>query len=383
MKKRVKRLAAILLVSILVFSLAACGSANETEQTTESSADAGNDTEDSSDSSAEDTQSESADVAEEGVDPITGEKYPDQINIGTLNGAIQTGIAEEEGFFEELGIKVNILYFDSGRDVSNAFASNSIDVASFGSSPISLGVSNDLGYEVIFINDVIGKSESLAAKQDSGISTIADLKGKKVATPFASTAHFSLLNALLLEGVEEGEVELLDMQPQDILAAWQRGDIDAAYVWNPVLAELLKDGVVLTDSEKLAEQGAVTADLTTANKEFAQKYPTLVTAYTEVFIKTYDLIQNDYEKAAEDTAKNLNITVEEAKEQLEGVKWISGEDQLLPEYLGTSGEVGALADTIKATADFHVTQGNLDSAPELDVFKDAVDPSFVEAALGK
>lgn len=387
MKKKLKKLAAILVVSILVFSLAACGSANETEKTAEVSSDAEDNTEEASDESsadsAQDSQSESAAATEDGVDPITGEKYPDQINIGTLNGAIQTGIAEEEGYFEELGVKVNILYFDSGRDVSNAFASHSIDVASFGSSPISLGVSNDLGYEVIFINDVIGTSETLAAKNGSGISTVADLKGKKVATPFASTAHFSLLNALIFDGVEESEVELLDMQPQDILAAWQRGDIDAAYVWNPVLAELLKDGTAITDSEKLAEQGAVTADLTAADKEFAEKYPTLVTAYTEAFIKTYDLIQNDYEKAAEDTAKNLNITLEEAKEQLDGVKWISGPDQLLPEYLGTSIEIGALADTIKATADFHVTQGNLDSAPDLDVFKDAVDPSFVEAALGR
>ena len=74
------------------------------------------------------------------------------------------------------------------------------------------------------------------------------LIGKKIATPFASTAHYSLLNALKLNGISEKDVELLDMQPADIYAAWQRGDIDAAYVWEPTLANLLSDGKILLSS---------------------------------------------------------------------------------------------------------------------------------------
>ena len=64
--------------------------------------------------------------------------------------------------------------------------------------------------------------------------------------PFASTSHYSLLNALKQAGLKESDVKLLDLEPNDIHAAWKRGDIDAAYVWYPELNNLVKDGKILT-----------------------------------------------------------------------------------------------------------------------------------------
>lgn len=382
--KKWKQLLSIGIIAALGAGLTACGS---NPATADASTGESVDTAAETDASVTETDAvQTAAKEEASVDPITGEAYPETFYIGSLNGSPQTGIILEEGWLDEieaLGVKTEILYFESGRDVTNAYASDSIAVASFGSSPISLGISNDVGYEVIFINDTLGSIESLVAKDGSGISTVADLAGKKVATPFASTSHYSLLNAIQLAGLSDSDVELLDMQPQDILAAWTRGDIDAAYVWTPVLTELLKDGTVVIDSGELAKQGVVTADLSTADIDFAAKYPTLVTAYVDAFIKVNDLILNDYERAVSDVAKALNITEAEADEQLAGADWVSGEGQLAAEYLGTSGAVGALADTLKSTADFHVTQGNLNEAPELAVFQNAVDPSFVERAVGK
>jgi taurine transport system substrate-binding protein len=321
-------------------------------------------------------------VAGAQTDPVTGETYPAIFNIGTLNGAPQTAIAIEEGYFDDLGVPVKVLFFDSGRDVNTAFASKSIQAASFGSSPISLGISNHLDYEVVFVNDIIASSETLAVKKTAGIKTLSDLKGKKIAAPFASTAHYSLLNALLLAGVKPTEVTLLDLQPQDILAAWVRGDIDGAYVWSPVLEELLKnDGLALTDSGKLAQQGATTADLTAVSRDFAKKYPTLTTKYVDAFVKSYTVLKNEPERAAKLVAKNLEIDLQAAKEQLNGNNYVSPEDQAAEKYLGEPGKPGALAKTLKSTADFHVEQKNLEKAGALKVYQDAVNSQFVQNAL--
>ncbi|MDT5326803.1 MAG: taurine transport system ATP-binding protein [Mycobacterium sp.] len=54
-------------------------------------------------------------------------------------------------------------------------------------------------------------------------------------TPFASTAHYSLLAALAQNQLSASDVRLVDLQPQAILAAWERGDIDAACTWLPTL----------------------------------------------------------------------------------------------------------------------------------------------------
>jgi taurine transport system substrate-binding protein len=317
-------------------------------------------------------------------DPVTGETYPSEFLVGTFSNAPQTAIPIEEGFFDQLPVKTKVLFFDSGRDINTAFASNSIQAATFGSSPVSLGVSNKLNYEVIFINNIIGPAESLAVKKQSGIKTISDLKGKKIATPFASTAHYSLLAALILEKIDPNDVTILDLQTQDILAAWTRGDIDGAYVWTPVLEELLKnDGEALTDSLKLAGKGAVTADITVVNKEFAKKYPTLVQAYVEAFIKSNAIINEQPEKAAADLAKNIGIDVTEAKKQLAGHYFVPASEQVREDRLGIKGKPGDFARTLKETADFHVTQGNLDKADDLAAYQTSVNGEWVEKSLKK
>jgi taurine transport system substrate-binding protein len=307
---------------------------------------------------------------------------PETVNIAFQDIPNDEIVAKVKGFYEsELGVKVNFKKFDSGRDVNNAFASNSIDIGLMGSTPAAVGISKGLGYEVFWIHDVIGAAESLAVKNTANINSVKDLKGKKVAVPFSSTAHYSLLNALKLEGVSLAEVKILDMQPPDIFAAWQRGDIDAAYVWNPVLGKLLADGKVITDSGKLAEKGIITADVGVVSKEFAQKYPDIVTKYIKVQQKAYDLYKNNPDEAAEALAKGLSIEKTEALKQTRELIWLSGKEQVSDKYFGSSANKGNLAKVLKATADFLVEQKAIENAPALDTFEKAINPKYIENTL--
>ena len=133
-----------------------------------------------SNTSSEQAQSSSA--ASSGGDDV--------VNIGTMNLVNGDLIAQYEKYYEqELGVKVNIVNFKSGKDVNTALAAGSIDITELGSAPAALGISNKVGYKVFWIGDVIGTAESLVAKNDAGVNSIADLKGKKIAVPFASTSH--------------------------------------------------------------------------------------------------------------------------------------------------------------------------------------------------
>ena len=216
-----------------------------------------------------------------------GTAKAEEIKIGTMDLVNGDLVARAEKYYEEeLGVKVQIVNFDSGKDVNTALAAGSIDVSELGSNPTALGISNDLKYDVVYIGDIIGSAESLAVRNGINIKSLKDLKGKKVATPFASTA-------LKQEGVKESDVKLLDMEPDDINAAWKRGDIDAAYVWYPVLNNLLKDGKIITGSDKLGEKGIITADLVVARQDFAKANPELVTKYIKVLNKANELDQTD------------------------------------------------------------------------------------------
>lgn len=308
---------------------------------------------------------------------------PEVVNIGVQTLITPELAARYEKIYEKyLGTKVNLVQFDSGADVNKAFSGKSVDIAAFGSSPAALGISNNLGFEVFWYYDVIGSAETLVATKKSGATRIEDLKGLKVATPFASTAHYSLLNVLKQADVEPSEVQLLDMQPNDIYAAWKRGDIDAAYVWNPVLGELEKeDGVVITDSGKLAKQGIVTADVAAVRKEFADQYPDVVVNYVKAQIYALDKFNNDKEDTLKEIATAAGISEEDAASQVEDFTYPSAEEQITKAYLGTKDKKGELAQTLKDTADFLVEQGSIEKAPDLSVFEDSITGEFVEKAL--
>ena len=184
-------------------------------------------------------------------DNVSQESLPKEINIGILrvpndeNIAIRQSIFDK--YFTESGIKCNFIVFDSGVDANKAFASGSIDFATMGNTNAIVALSRGLDVELIWIHEVLGDIEALAVKNGSNINKVEDLAGKKIATPFASTSHYSLLNALKIAGIED-KVQLLDMQTADIVAAWERGDIEAAYTWQPSLGELLKTGKTIITS---------------------------------------------------------------------------------------------------------------------------------------
>lgn len=312
----------------------------------------------------------------------TAVQKPEAVTIAVQDIPNDAVVAKVKGWYEsELGVKVIFKKFESGRDINNAFAAKSIDIGLMGSTPAAVGIAKGLGYDVFWIHDVIGAAESLAVKNSANINSIKDLKGKTVAVPFSSTAHYSLLSALKLEGINAADVKILDMQPPDIFAAWQRGDIDAAYVWNPVLGKLLADGKAITDSGKLADQGIVTADVGVVSKEFAQKYPDIVIKYIKVQQKAHELYKSTPEEAAGAIARGLGIETGEALKQTRELIWVSAQDQLADKYFGASPGKGELAKVLKATADFLAEQKAIDQVPAQSAFDQAVNGKYIEDAL--
>lgn len=313
------------------------------------------------------------------ADQTKENKKVKEIKIGTMYLVNPDLVARKEKYYEkQLGVKVKIVKFDSGKDVNTALAAGSIDVSELGSNPTALGIGNGLNYDVIYIGDIIGSAESLVVKNNANVNSVSQLKGKKIAVPFASTSHYSLLNALKQAGLKESDVKLLDLEPNDIHAAWKRGDIDAAYVWYPVLNNLVKDGKILTGSDKLAKQGIITADLVVARRDFAKSNKNLVVCYIKALNQANDLDQKNKEQSIKDIAEILNISESDAKFQRNSFEWIDGKKQLSKEYLGEN-----IANVLKNTADFLKEQGSIKKSPTLKEYKDHVQTKYLKEALEK
>ena len=150
------------------------------------------------------------------------------------------------------GYKVTFRKLDSGADVIRALASGSVQLGEAGSSPIAAGLSQGLDISLFWVLDNINDAEALVARNGSGVTSVAGLKGKKIGVPFVSTSHFHTLVALQAAGVNPNDVKIVNLRPPEVAAAWARGDIDATYIWDPVLAKVKQSGTVLTTSGRVA-----------------------------------------------------------------------------------------------------------------------------------
>lgn len=144
----------------------------------------------------------------------SGQPPKQVIRIGILRvpndvtTARQTGMLKQT--FQKQGVSARFVTFDSGVDANKALMSNSIDVATMGDTNAVVAMAAHLPAKLVWVNDVIGSNEQLVVKGSSKISHWQDLKGKKIATPFASTAHYSLM-MLLKRHHLLGKVDLVDM----------------------------------------------------------------------------------------------------------------------------------------------------------------------------
>jgi taurine transport system substrate-binding protein len=282
------------------------------------------------------------------------------------------------------GYKVSYRKFGGGGDVVRAMASGNIQIGEAGSSPVASGLSQGLPIQIFWILDNINDAEALVGRTASGATDMASLKGKRLGVPFVSTSHFHTLLALKQAGLSDKDVKVLNMRPPEIAAAWERGDIDAAFIWNPVLAKLKASGKVLTSSGKIAEQtGYATFDAMVVNRDWAKDNAAFMTAFVKILAKN----DADYRANAAawtgDTAKGASVakisgaTKEEVAPSLALYQFPSLAEQGSKRWL-SGGKESGVAKSLTATAEFLKTQNSIQTV--LPDYSIGVTDAWVKAA---
>lgn len=276
------------------------------------------------------------------------------------------------------GKSIEFFQFTSGTEVINAMASGSIDISLNGSSPTAAGVSRGVDMEVIYVYDNINNAEALVV--NDMIAAPQDLKGKTIGVPFGSTTHFHMMFALEQLGISPKDVNVLDMSPPDMVAAWERGDIDGGFVWDPALGRMKEKGHVLLTSGDLSNWGKATFDAMVARKSFTDENP----EFTCQWIKMVSQADADYRANPKDygpgteKAKAIADAVGGQEDQVAGVLALYGyptlEEQVSATWLG-----GGVAKALKATSEFLMEQGKIDTV--LDSYDSASDPAFAQLVL--
>jgi taurine transport system substrate-binding protein len=262
------------------------------------------------------------------------------------------------------GFKINWRQFGGGGDVIRAMASGDVQLGEVGSTGAATAISQGMDVELFWILEDIAAAEALVVRNGSGINTIADLKGKKVGTPFVSTSHFQLLYAMQKAGLKASDAQVLNMRPPEIAAAWGRGDIDATFIWDPVLSNLKKTGKVLMTSGDICKAGACTFDGLIVTRKFAKENPEFMLALVKALAKADADYRANPKAWTGDSAKTAAVAKwsggkpEDVADAMALYGFPSLQQQASAEWLG-GGATGAASKALTQQANFLKDQGRL------------------------
>ena len=289
----------------------------------------------------------------------------------------------ESGELEKAtGYKINWRMFGGGGDVIKAMASGDVQIGEAGSSPIVAAASQGQDIKLFWILDDIADAEALIVRNGSGINGVKDLKGKKVATPFVSTAHYQLMAVMKTDGVDAKGVNVMNMRPPEIAAAWERGDIDAAFIWDPVLSKIKGNGKAIASSASIGAKGYPTFDGVVVNAKWAAENEAFMVGLVKVLAKADEQYRSNKAKWTADSAEAKAVakwTKADAKDvppTMALYTFPTMAEQAGPNWLG-----GGAVKAMTSTAVFLKEQGRIqEMKPDYKAF---VTDAYVKKAMAK
>lgn len=162
-------------------------------------------------------------------------------------------IAKQRGEFvkkmKTKGYKVVFKEFQDGNSLMQALKAGSVDYARTGDTPPVSALSTGTKLTYVAAGSSKAKGSGILVKKSSSISSVKDLKGKKVAYTKGTSSQYMLLAALKKAGMSASDVTWVNMDQSSASVAFSKGKVDAWATWDPYTsqAETNQNAKVLVD----------------------------------------------------------------------------------------------------------------------------------------
>jgi len=160
---------------------------------------------------------------------------PQMINVAPMF------VANAQGLFEKAGVNVVNQPFVIGRDALKSVLDGKADLALVADAPVMFATL--AGADVVILTGIssLPRSMSIVARADRGIHREVDLAGKSVAITPGSILPYFLDSVLQTKRIPIDAVKRVDLNTAEVISAIQKGEVDAAVVFEPFSAKLHAD----------------------------------------------------------------------------------------------------------------------------------------------
>jgi NitT/TauT family transport system substrate-binding protein len=221
-----------------------------------------------------------------------------------------------DGKYKDVKYDIEWKNFTSGAPLTNEMVAGKLDLGSMADFPGSFnGAAHEkAGKKSIFITvlsgSVLGSGNGIVVPKSSPVQSLAELKGKTISVPFASTAHGMLLRAVKAQGWNpETDVNITTQAPEVAGSALQSNKVDAHADFVP-FAELFPHRGFARKIYDGSQAKAPTMHGSLVDAAYAKKYPEIVVAYLRAAIEADRIIAAEPEKYSELIAKVTGIDAE-------------------------------------------------------------------------
>lgn len=266
--------------------------------------------------------------------------------------ALAKGFIDEE--FDEDNITFNVETFSGGPTIYEALAGGSLQFGIGSTDPVINSVSNGMDIKIISELEVGDKNMLIAVAKDSGITSLEDLQGKKIACSVGTFRHNFLLTALKTVNLTADDIELLNLQTSDIITALQAGEAEAGVLSANNYASVsdISDVLVYSDDYK------TNYHVVGVDNAFAQKYPYTTARVIRLTKTAIDWIKENREESIQIFIDATGVDQEAAE--------IAYDTLDFGVRLDTEGIISDTSATIQFALDNDIIVNEIDAADLLD-----------------
>jgi NitT/TauT family transport system substrate-binding protein len=270
----------------------------------------------------------------------------DTVTIGYLPSDHDAAlfVADAQGKYAENGINTKLVQFNNGGDLMTAMASGDVDIGYVGITPVLSSIAKGVPVKVISAAQIEGSG--IVVAKDSGIDSVSDLAGKKIATPGEASIQHMLLTYYLNEnGMDIKDLKVSAMKVPSMNDALKTGKIDGMITFEPYVSIAEKNGAkVLAGSQDILPEHPCC--VVVASDKFLESHPNETAKILEIHENATDFINNNTDEAAGLLPKDIVSDVEVEKVSMSSFPFISGLDdeykQSVMDFMDLEVDLGIL-----------------------------------------
>jgi len=293
-----------------------------------------------------------------------------KVKVGYLHTPAVDGqiwIGQQTGSFAKQGLELELVKFTTGLELFQAMIGGSLDVLSTGA-VLSNFPARGQG-KAFLMNNIEYATAQLWVREDSGIKTLADLKGKQVSTTTGTTAHVFLDRALRNNNVDPKDVRVVNQRMTEAVSSFISGAVPAVALWVPfdsVIKKQLPNARRLTDASSFFPQAAIMGGWAARNDWYDRNQP-VIRQLIAGWAEANALITSKPDEAAEMLQKTQyqDVPLADFKEQFKASKYYTNAEWR------RNYQDGTVTKWLQQVTDFFVATGGIQNPVKAQDYFDA------------